>query len=48
MKQYNKNNRPEMTNAGIAASYPVSVTDEFGNKKEKKTQNKSPKQKTPS
>lgn len=27
----NKNKRPEMTNAGIAASYPVSVTDEFGN-----------------
>jgi len=26
----NKNKRPEMTNAGIAASYPVSVTDEFG------------------
>ena len=26
-----KNKRPEMTNAGIAASYPVSVTDEFGN-----------------
>ena len=25
-----KNKRPEMTNAGIAASYPVSVTDEFG------------------
>ena len=27
----NKKKRPEMTNAGIAASYPVSVTDEFGN-----------------
>ncbi len=27
----NKIKRPEMTNAGIAASYPVSVTDEFGN-----------------
>jgi len=27
----NNNKRPEMTNAGIAASYPVSVTDEFGN-----------------
>ena len=27
----NKNKRPEMTNAGIVASYPVSVTDEFGN-----------------
>ncbi len=26
-----KKKRPEMTNAGIAASYPVSVTDEFGN-----------------
>ena len=31
MKLQNKNKRPEMTNAGIAASYPVSVTDEFGN-----------------
>ena len=31
MNMQNKNKRPEMTNAGIAASYPVSVTDEFGN-----------------
>ncbi|MDP6888254.1 MAG: formate dehydrogenase accessory sulfurtransferase FdhD [SAR324 cluster bacterium] len=31
MYMQNKNKRPEMTNAGIAASYPVSVTDEFGN-----------------
>ena len=30
MNMQNKNKRPEMTNAGIAASYPVSVTDEFG------------------
>ncbi len=30
-----KNNyRPEMTNAGIEASYPVTVMDEFGNKRE--------------
>ena len=26
--------QPQMTNAGIAASYPVSVTDEFGNTRE--------------
>ena len=31
MNMQNKNKRPEMTNAGIAASYTVSVTDEFGN-----------------
>ena len=31
MNMQNKKKRPEMTNAGIAASYPVSVTDEFGN-----------------
>ncbi|RZO47260.1 MAG: sulfurtransferase FdhD [Proteobacteria bacterium] len=31
MNMQNKNKRPEMTNAGIVASYPVSVTDEFGN-----------------
>ena len=30
MNMQNKIKRPEMTNAGIAASYPVSVTDEFG------------------
>jgi len=34
MKQQNKHKRPEMTNAGIAASYPVSVTDEFGKTRE--------------
>ena len=30
MDQENKSNLPEMSNAGIMASYPVTVTDEFG------------------
>ena len=34
MNQQNSNYRPEMTNAGIEASYPVTVMDEFGNKRE--------------
>ena len=34
MNPENKKNRPEMTNAGITASYPVSVTDEFGKTRE--------------
>jgi FdhD protein len=33
MTKQNKK-KPRMTNAGIAASYPVSVTDEFGNTRE--------------
>ncbi|HBL56466.1 MAG TPA: sulfurtransferase FdhD, partial [Deltaproteobacteria bacterium] len=34
MKQQNNNYRPEMTSAGIEASYPVSVMDEYGNTRE--------------
>ena len=34
MKQQDEHMRPEMTNAGVAASYPVSVTDEFGKTRE--------------
>ena len=34
MNQLNNNNRPKMTSAGIEASYPVTVMDESGNKRE--------------
>ena len=34
MTKNNIDKQPQMTNAGIAASYPVSVTDEFGNTRE--------------
>ena len=34
MTQQSNNYRPEMTNAGIEASYPVTVTDEYGNTRE--------------
>ena len=34
MNQQNKSNLPEMSNAGIIASYPVTVTDELGKTRE--------------
>ena len=34
MTKKNIDKQPQMSNAGIAASYPVSVTDEFGNTRE--------------
>ena len=34
MTQQKNDYRPEMTNAGIEASYPVTVTDEYGNTRE--------------